>query len=120
VKTLTTYTGSDAIVKANLLKTRLEAEGIDVLIADQFTVSITPQIGGPMGGVRVQIREEDALKVKKLVDEDNTLKRLMFGNDIDISETKVVYEESFFKRNFFVIFMISFAVLAYLVLNFFI
>ncbi|RNL88456.1 DUF2007 domain-containing protein [Sinomicrobium pectinilyticum] len=68
--------------EAQVIRGRLEAEGIRVVMADHHTVDVDPLISNAIGGVKLKVRGEDrerALEVLKTVskysldDEGNTI-----------------------------------------------
>ena len=46
--------------EAEFVKSVLEAEGIEALIPDAFTVGVDPALSVPLGGIRVQVAKQDA------------------------------------------------------------
>ncbi len=59
----------DDSVSAHLVKTRLENEGIKCFIFDEHINNVMPIYGQAVGGIRIKIKEEDALKAKQLIEE---------------------------------------------------
>jgi DNA-directed RNA polymerase subunit M/transcription elongation factor TFIIS len=53
--------------EADMLCMRLEAEGIKTFIPDQNTASIQPFYSDAMGGVRVQVDEEDLARAREVL-----------------------------------------------------
>ena len=53
--------------EAEMLCMRLEAEGIKTFIPDQNTVSIQPFYSDAMGGIRVQVDEEDLAHAREIL-----------------------------------------------------
>jgi hypothetical protein len=45
--------------EAELMRSVLEAEGIEAVIPDEFTVGVDPALGVPLGGIRVQVAKSD-------------------------------------------------------------
>lgn len=45
--------------EAELIKSVLEAEGIDAEIPDAFMAGVQPALGAGIGGIRVQVRSSD-------------------------------------------------------------
>lgn len=45
--------------EAELVKSVLEAEGIDAEIPDAYMAGVQPALGAAIGGIRVQIRSSD-------------------------------------------------------------
>jgi hypothetical protein len=46
--------------EAEFIKSVLEAEGIEAVIPDAFTVGVDPALSVPLGGIRVQVAKHDA------------------------------------------------------------
>ena len=65
-----TITTVSYIHEADLIRMKLEGEGINVFIADQMTASISPLHSGAIGGIRIQIDEKD-LEAAREVLSDN-------------------------------------------------
>ncbi len=45
--------------EAEFIKSVLEAEGIEAVIPDAFTVGVDPALSVPLGGIRVQVAKPD-------------------------------------------------------------
>lgn len=45
--------------EAELIKSVLEADGIEVDIPDQHMANVQPGLGGTIGGIRVRVRSSD-------------------------------------------------------------
>lgn len=45
--------------EAEFVKSVLEAEGIAAVIPDEFTVGVDPALSVPLGGIRVQVAQND-------------------------------------------------------------
>ena len=58
-------------IDAHLLQNYLESEGIDSFIQDEHTVDINPLFSNAIGGVRLQVREEDVEKAVEIIDTYN-------------------------------------------------
>lgn len=54
---------------AHLVKSKLESEGIQCVLQDDNTVSINPLYSIALGGIRLQVLEEDAPRALKIVQE---------------------------------------------------
>jgi len=52
------------VTEAYLIKSRLEAEGINTFIPDENTSQIQPMWNNAIGGVRVQVADEDVENAK--------------------------------------------------------
>lgn len=53
----------------NVLKGRLEAEGIPAFAKDEHTVTTNPLYGGALGGIKLQVREEDEDEARRILGE---------------------------------------------------
>ncbi len=56
--------------EAQIIKSRLEAEGIEVFLFDQFTVDTDPLVSNAIGGIKLKVWAEDesrALKILKSI-----------------------------------------------------
>lgn len=56
---LVTVASFDTPLKANILASRLEADGVQCFIADAETIGIHGLLAGAVGGVKIQVRESD-------------------------------------------------------------
>lgn len=54
--------------EANIYKTKLESNGIKVIIRDNFTVDANPLISNAIGGVKLYVRTEDYAIAKKILE----------------------------------------------------
>lgn len=50
--------------EAEFVKSLLEAEGIEAVIPDAFTVGVDPALSVPLGGIRVQVLKPDAERAR--------------------------------------------------------
>lgn len=48
--------------EAQIIKSRLEAEGIEVFLFDQFTVDTDPLVSNAIGGIKLKVWAEDEAK----------------------------------------------------------
>ena len=55
--------------EAQIIKGRLEADGIAVYLSDQFTIDTDPLVSQAIGGVKLKVRKEDALKAQTILKE---------------------------------------------------
>lgn len=58
-------------IDARLLQSYLDSEGIESFIFDEFTVDLNPLISNAIGGIRLQVREEDLERALELIDTYN-------------------------------------------------
>jgi hypothetical protein len=57
-------------MEANMIKGRLEFEGVPCFIADEHTISIQPLYNNAIGGVRVQVRLSDVERAKQILNRE--------------------------------------------------
>ena len=57
--------------EAHILRTRLEAEGIPCLIANEHIVNANPLWSNALGGVQVQVRQPDAARAMEILRESD-------------------------------------------------
>lgn len=55
--------------QAQILKGRLEADGIQVFLGDLYAVEAEPGASQAMGGVKVKVRSEDVIRAKRIHEE---------------------------------------------------
>jgi hypothetical protein len=55
--------------EANIIKGKLEAEGIEVFMADGITIDVDPLVSNAIGGVKLFVKTEDAEKAKLVLTE---------------------------------------------------
>lgn len=65
-KLVTIATFPDAL-KAQIIRGRLEAEGILCFIADEHTITNQPYLAMIHGGVRLQVQERDSEQAQKII-----------------------------------------------------
>lgn len=53
--------------EAQIIKSRLEAEGIEVFLNDQFTVDTDPLVSNAIGGVKLKVWQEDEDKAREIL-----------------------------------------------------
>jgi hypothetical protein len=66
---LTTVASFDLAAKAELARNVLEAAGIPAVLADAEIVAMDWLISNAVGGIKVQVREEDAERAAAVLDE---------------------------------------------------
>ena len=64
-------------VEANIIKGRLESEGIPTLLLDENTVNTYWLYAQAIGGIRLQVKEEDVEHALSILKEDNAKMYLM-------------------------------------------
>ncbi|HTA27083.1 MAG TPA: DUF2007 domain-containing protein [Bacteroidia bacterium] len=67
-----------------IIKGRLESEGIECFIKDELTVQTNPVYSYAVGGVKLQVKEEDVEAATKILEEEGYLNR----NDRDVNPYK--------------------------------
>jgi len=58
--------------EAHLAKARLEAEGLEVMVADEHTISMQWLYSNALGGVKVNVREGYELRALDILNEDRS------------------------------------------------
>lgn len=54
--------------EAQIIKGRLESEGIQVFLSDNLTIDTDPLISNAIGGVKLKVLSEDVLKARHILD----------------------------------------------------
>lgn len=54
--------------EAQIIKSRLEAEGLEVFLFDQFTVDTDPLVSNAIGGIKLKVWAEDEEKALEILD----------------------------------------------------
>lgn len=54
--------------EAQIIKSRLEAEGIEVFLFDQFTVDTDPLVSNAIGGIKLKVWAEDESRALKILE----------------------------------------------------
>jgi len=83
---LTTVATFTAAWEARLAQARLLAEGIEAVIADENVGSLYG--GGVVGGVKLQVREEEAARACELLAQENPLSELYLVTEEDAREPR--------------------------------
>jgi DNA-directed RNA polymerase subunit RPC12/RpoP len=53
--------------EAQIIKSRLEAEGIEVFLNDQFTIETDPLVSNAIGGIKLKVWQEDEDKAREIL-----------------------------------------------------
>ncbi|MEM9679148.1 MAG: DUF2007 domain-containing protein [Bacteroidota bacterium] len=53
--------------EAQIVKGRLEADGIEVFLSDNLTIDTDPLVSNAIGGVKLKVRNEDQLKARHII-----------------------------------------------------
>lgn len=64
---LVTVATFDSPLQANILASRLEADGVQCFIADAETIGIHGLLAGAVGGVKIQVRESDGPRAAAII-----------------------------------------------------
>ena len=64
---LVTVKTFDNYFSANIILTRLQAEGIECYLKDENTVTIDPILSNAIGGIKLVVKKDDELTVTKLL-----------------------------------------------------
>jgi hypothetical protein len=62
--TIATFTNA---FNMHVIKGRLENEGIPAFAKDEHTVTVNPLYGGALGGIKLQVREEDVADALRIL-----------------------------------------------------
>lgn len=66
-ETFTTVAKFQYSSEAQIIKGRLEADGIQVFLADNLTIDTDPLVSNAIGGVKLKVLSEDTLKAKHIL-----------------------------------------------------
>jgi len=64
-KTIATFQYS---TEAQIIKGRLEAEGIEVFLSDNLTIDTDPLVSNAIGGVKLKVHAREALKAQHILE----------------------------------------------------
>jgi len=64
--------------EAQIIKGRLEAEGINVYLQDNLTIDTDPLVSNAIGGVKLRVLEKDTLKANHIL---NSMHQYALDND---------------------------------------
>lgn len=59
----------DNPIDANMLKSKLESEGINCFLFDESTVTLDPLLSNAVGGIKLKINKADTERVKELLNQ---------------------------------------------------
>ena len=54
--------------EAQIIKGRIEAEGIQVFLSDNFTIETDPLVSNAIGGIKMKVLSQDALKAQHILE----------------------------------------------------
>jgi len=66
---LITVKSFDTAIEAHIIKNKLEGEGIRAFVMDENIVTLNPLLNFAVGGVRLQVNEEDLDKARQILAE---------------------------------------------------
>ena len=102
--------------EANLIKTKLESEGIECFLSDENMVALNPLYSHAVGGIKLHIFEKDFRDAQNLLKENNELDVEKESDGIQCPKCKsynVVLGPSSKKRYSFFTLLISFLFFVY-------
>lgn len=82
-----------------IIKGRLEAEGISVFLRDENTINSDPLISGAIGGVKLQVYDTDKERAREIYDEVRNYATDNDGNLIVCPNCKATKSETYYSRN---------------------
>ncbi len=68
MKTFSTIARFQYSTEAQIVKGRLEAEGIPVFLADQFTIETDPLVSNAIGGIKLKVYSHDTVKALRVLE----------------------------------------------------
>lgn len=82
-----------------IIKGRLEAEGIPVFLKDENTINSDPLISSAIGGVKLRVYATDKERAKEIYDEVRNYATDDQGNLIVCPNCKATKSETYYSRN---------------------
>lgn len=82
-----------------IIKGRLEAEGIAVFLKDENTINSDPLISSAIGGVKLRVYATDKERAKEIYDEVRNYATDNQGNLIICPNCKATKSETYYSRN---------------------
>ncbi|WP_245625623.1 DUF2007 domain-containing protein [Flagellimonas eckloniae] len=82
-----------------IIKGRLEAEGIPVFLKDENTINSDPLISGAIGGVKLQVYSTDKERAKAIYDAIRNYATDNEGNPVVCPNCKATKSEIYYSRN---------------------
>ncbi|MEW4923287.1 DUF2007 domain-containing protein [Algibacter sp. 2305UL17-15] len=74
--------------EAQIIKGRLEADGIQVFLSDNLTIDTDPLVSNAIGGVKLKVLSKDALKAQHILDSISKYSIDDAGNTISCPKCK--------------------------------
>lgn len=81
-----------------VLKGKLESEGIPVFLKDENTLNSDPFISSAIGGVRVQVYSKDKERANAIYDEIRSYALDKYGNPVICPNCKAQKSETYYER----------------------
>ena len=98
-------------MEAHLTKARLETEGVECFITDEFTVAANWLFSNAIGGVKLKVKESDAQKAAEILQQEPVnIDSIEMDEDMGTDEDELqcpkcdssdVYYEKYSRRTFF-------------------
>ncbi|MGB7395273.1 MAG: DUF2007 domain-containing protein [Pricia sp.] len=93
-----TLAAFDYPADVQILKGKLESEGIPVFLRDENTLNSDPLITNAIGGVKVQVYTQDRERALEIYDEVRAYAVDDFGNPIKCPNCKALKSEAYYER----------------------
>ncbi len=87
------------VADVQIIKGRLEAEGIQVFLRDENTLNSDPLISNAIGGVKLLVYASDKEEALEIYNEIRSYAVDQFGMPIICPNCKAAKSETYFKRN---------------------
>ncbi len=81
-----------------IIKAKLESEGIPVFLRDEATINSDPLISSAIGGVKLQVYSSDRERAKEIYDEVRNYATDADGNPIVCPNCKATKSERYYSR----------------------
>ncbi len=101
--------------EAQIVKGKLQSEGIEVFLKDQVLIDTDPLISRAIGGVKLRVRAEDELKALKILDDIEPYSVDDSGNRLKCPECgseRLIFQTSVKDVKSFLAFLFSFLTFA--------
>lgn len=98
-KDLVTLGSFEFIADVQIIKGKLESEGISVFLKDENTVSIDPFASNALGGVKLQVHRADQERAQEIYDEIRNYAEDEYGNLITCPNCKKQKSEIYYSRS---------------------
>jgi len=98
-KNLVTLGSFEFLADVQIIKGRLESEGIVVTLKDENTIGVEPFASNAIGGIKLQVHENDKNRAKAIFDAIRNYAVDDQGNLITCPNCKAKKSEVYYKRN---------------------